>query len=299
MWPSFRAYRDDGKAILENDGIGAAIGVRIVPAGMLFGDDDGGRASDILSGDSIAMPAGAELAAVDVRFEKFGREYCLAVPLADRPPDNTDQPGYVPVLERIEAGVRQIGGETALLPVAVAKIGAELETVKQHVRGVPVLQADLRDAMVNPAHMALQIQNQVADILTVEEQAIWRAVRNAGGSQKLALPMLKREGRVNSAATLSRRVKEIDRKLREHNLPPCNASGPATRYQVTGGHKNDKGVEVPVEFSAVEQDWAKDPAERETTIKAFLAASPEEQQYFKETKPGIEDEAKTYRKGRQ
>jgi hypothetical protein len=169
--------------------------------------------------------------------------------------------------------------------------------VKQHVRGVPVLQADLKDARVVPEALALEIQNRIADILTVEQQEIWRAMRNAGGVQTEALPVLKNKGVVNSAATLTRRVKEIDEILKENGLPSCKTAGPVARYRQTGGYETLEGGVVPEQISVVEHDWAKDPAERETTIKSYLAASPEDQAVFRQSKPGIDDEARLYRKG--
>lgn len=201
-------------------------------------------------------------------------------------------------LEALQADVRDIKIATIHLPDAMAKVDSDLETVKKHVRGVPLLQADLRAAQVAPAAVALEIQNRIADILTMEEQEIWRAVRNADGVQKKALPSLMKSDLVKSAATLSRRVAEIDKKLAKHGLPPCNASGPAARYSKSGGYVNDKGKTVPAEVSAVDQDWAKDEVSRDTTIKAFLAAGPDDQAYFRQTNPGIEDEAKKYLKRR-
>jgi hypothetical protein len=186
MWPSFRAYRDDGKAILENDGIGAAIGVRIVPAGMLFGDDGGGKASDILSGDSIAMPAGAELAAVDVRFEKFGREYCIAVPLADKSPDGSDQPGYVPVLERIEAGVRQIGSDIALLPPVVAAVGRNVDAVLQTTTAIAKNEYELRQENAELRELAKGGILQFATRIKADDFRAFAAVMLAGNRSKAA-----------------------------------------------------------------------------------------------------------------
>ena len=55
---------------------------------------------------------------------------------------------------------------------------------------------------------------------------------------------------------------------------------------------------MPEELSIVERDWAKDPAERDTTIRSYLAASPEDKEYFHQTKPGIQEEADKYLKRR-
>jgi hypothetical protein len=291
-WPWFAAVRHNETVALTNSGIGPAHALRVTPAGMLFGGDGGTTPADIVSGGSVSLAFPGNTAALDILFEKFGRQYRVSVPIQEESAECTQTS-----METIGAAVKQIANATALIPVAVAKIGTDLETVKQHVRGVPVLQADLKDARVVPEALALEIQNRIADILTVEQQEIWRAMRNAGGVQTEALPVLKNKGVVNSAATLTRRVKEIDEILKENGLPSCKTAGPVARYRQTGGYETLEGGVVPEQISVVEHDWAKDPAERETTIKSYLAASPEDQAVFRQSKPGIDDEARLYRKG--
>ncbi|HPA19677.1 MAG TPA: hypothetical protein PLU30_18155 [Verrucomicrobiae bacterium] len=196
-----------------------------------------------------------------------------------------------PTLATVQAGILELQQMTNPISGAVARIEKTVATVHEHVRGVPVMQADLAEARVAPEAAALEIYNRIADILTPEEQTIWRAVRNSGGSQKNALESLRKSGVVKSAATLSRRVRGIDEKLRKNNLPPCNASSPAMRFTKGGGHANEEGMTVTEEISAVERDWADDPADRDTTIRAYLAASPEGKASFEQRKPGIKDEA--------
>ena len=208
------------------------------------------------------------------------------------------QPDKKNTLETLHADVQRIKEITDPLPAAIAKLGAGMETVQRHVRGVPILQAELTEARVVPEAAALELHNRIADIMTVEEQAIWREVRNASGIQKDALPSLRRMGVVNSTATLSRRVGEIDKKLHEHGLPPCAAVGPAIQYTKSGGYTNDDGKVVSEELSPVERDWADDPVDRETTIQSYLCAKPEDKAYFHEKNPGIEAEAKKYLKRR-
>ncbi len=201
-------------------------------------------------------------------------------------------------LEAIHADIRQIKEIAAPLPAAVAKVGANVETVQKHVRGVPILQAELTEAKLAPESLAVEIHNRIADILTPEEQTIWRAMRKAAGIQKDALVVLKQSGVVNSAAVLSRRVKVINPKLLANNLPPCDAPAPAATFTKHGGYVGKDGDEVPEELSVVERDWAKDPAERDTTIQSYLTAGPEDKEHFHQTKPGIQDEADKYMKRR-
>lgn len=194
-------------------------------------------------------------------------------------------------LQALHADVRQIMDQTAPLPAAVAKVGKDVEAVYDHVRGVPALQLELAEARVVPEALALEIQNRVAGLLSVPQQEIWRAMRNAGGVQTEALPVLRERGVVGSAPTLNRRVREIDEILRRNGLPPCSAYGPAVRYRTGVGPRSADGGTMAGEVSAVEHDWAEDPAERETTIRSYLAASPADREHFHQTKPGIEEEA--------
>jgi hypothetical protein len=205
----------------------------------------------------------------------------------------TEVGGEKSTLEAIHADVRTI---KEVVPAGIARIENGVETVQKHVRGVPILQAELAEARVVPENLALEIQNRIADILTTNDQEIWRAVRNAGGSQKNALPALHASGCAMSAATLSRRVRVINTKLRTHGLPLCDAPGPVVRFKKNGGQENDEGMGVPVELSPVETDWADDPGDRDTTIRAYLGASAVDRAYFLETKPGIEEEARKYLK---
>jgi len=201
-------------------------------------------------------------------------------------------------LVAIHADIRQIKDIAAPLPAAVAKVDKGLETVQKHVRGVPFLQAELAEAKVVPEALAVEIHTRIADILTPEEQAIWHAMRKAGGSQKNALPSLRQSGVVNSAPVLSRRVRAINPKLLANNLPACDAPAPAVTFTKHGGFVGKDGDEVPEELSVVERDWAKDPAERDTTVQSYLTASPEDKEYFHQTKPGIQEEADKYLKRR-
>ena len=196
-----------------------------------------------------------------------------------------------------DQNMSSLQGAVANIDKRTANTEKRTEVIHQHVRGVPVLQEDLADARIVPEALALEIQNRIADILTPEEQVLWRAVRNAGGNQKAAFPSLQQLGIVKSLPTLNRRIRNIDEKLRKNGLPPCNASGPTNRCKKIGGYKNAEGKDMPVEFSPVEKDWAKDPSDRDATIQSYLATrSEEDKKYFHQTYPSIEDEAKEYRK---
>ena len=94
-----------------------------------------------------------------------------------------------------------------------------------------------------------------------------------------------------SEATLSRRVRDIDEKLLKKGLPPCKASGPQIRFTKSGGHPDADGKSMPEDLSPVERDWANDQAERDITIQAYLNANPGDKEFFRQTKPGIEEEA--------
>jgi hypothetical protein len=198
-------------------------------------------------------------------------------------------------LVRVQAGIDELKERTASLPGALGSIEGKLDTVHEHVRGVPVLHGQLSEARKLPEQAALELFRQIQDILTPEQQRIWTAVRDAGGVQKDALPALKETGVVNSEPTLSRRVNEIDQKLKKHGLPPCKASGPRLRYRKSGGFKNGDGEEVPEEITAAGTDWREDPDERERIIRAYLATDEgEERDIYKGTFADIEAESAKY-----
>lgn len=194
--------------------------------------------------------------------------------------------------ERLYSVQQQVDRQTDLLKT----VGNRAEIIQQHVKGVPVLQEERDEARMVPESVALEIQKKIAEILEPEDQRIWMAVREAK-TQKGALKNLRQYG-IKSTATLSRRVKVINKILREHNLPPCvGVSGPETRYRKIGGHTNEDGKTSSVDLSPVERDWAKDPSDRDATIQSFLAVRTEEDKaYFRQTYPGIEDEAEKYLK---
>lgn len=169
-------------------------------------------------------------------------------------------------------------------------------TVHKHVRGVPILQADLADAKIMPDALAVEIVSRITDILTPDEQVIWHAMRKARGIQKDALPSLQAKGIVKSAATLSRRVADINTKLIANKLSPCDAPAPPVRFNRTGGYVNDDGKTVPEELSTQDHDWAVDPDSRDKTICSYLAASDKDKAVFHQLYYGIEDEAREYKK---
>jgi len=251
------------------------------------------KASDL---PSLSMIAGVAVVPVDTAFT------CAAEAIHGDCQQRCKTGVGVPVdrttLVAIHADIRQIKDIAAPLPAAVAKVDKGLDTVQKHVRGVPILQAELAEAILVPESLAVEIHSRIADILTPEEQAIWHAMRKAGGSQKNALPSLRQSGVVNSAPVLSRRVRAINPKLLANNLPACDAPAPAVTFIRHGGFVGKDGDAVPEELSVVERDWAKDPAERDTTIQSYLSASPEDKEYFHQTKPGIQEESDKYLKRR-
>ncbi|MEI7437976.1 MAG: hypothetical protein WCL16_14315, partial [bacterium] len=292
LWPLMTAWRNDGQVVVGNRGIGVALSVRLLRAGELPGVD-GTLGVDLGPGKEMSLEVQGAPSAIDVVFTKLGKQLRVTLPVMVAEPSAIDAAGQrspgpsadAAKLEAIQAVVEIINTNTGPLPAAIASVKNVVETVHQHVRSVPILQADLAEARVVPEDLALQLQNRIADILTLKEQAIWRAVRNAGGVQKYALPSLRASGIVKSTPTLSRCITLIDEKLVKNGLSPCNAAGPTVRHRKSGGYVDDKGKTVPQELSIVEQDWAADPAERDTTIRSYLAARPEDMAYFQQTKP--------------
>lgn len=178
----------------------------------------------------------------------------------------------------------------------IADLKKDVAVVHKHVQGVPLLQADLAEAKVAPDALAVEIYSRIADILTPNQLAIWHAIRRAGGSQKDALPSLRKAGIVKSASTLSRRVAEINDILIANNLPRCNAPTPPVRYNRSGGYENEDGKTVPEELSQPDREWSENPESRDKTIRQYLLASEQDRAVFRQMYYGIEDEADQYKK---
>jgi len=196
--------------------------------------------------------------------------------------------------DTIQTALQEIKQNTAPLKGSIAKIENTMEIVREQVRGVPRLQTDLAEARIDPKSLALEIQNRIADTLTPEEQRIWLAVR-AAGTQKGALKQVRKFG-ITSAATLNRRYRIITDKLKTIGLTPGDKSEPLTRAKESGGYPNNEGKNVPKDLSLNESHWTDDENERETTIRSYLAASPEDKAYFHLAKPGIKEEAEKHQK---
>jgi hypothetical protein len=200
-------------------------------------------------------------------------------------------------LDALHADVREIKQFAIPLPGAIANVEKGIESMLPHVRGIPKVLADLKEARLVPEEATRELFSQIQDLLTIEDQRIWTAVRTAG-TQKGAVELLREANLIMSEATLSRRVRDIDEKLRKKGLPPCKASGPSGRFSKSGGYTNAEGKAVAEDLTPVEKDWANDQAERDSTIQAYLNANSEDKVFFRHTKPGIEEEAQKYLKRR-
>jgi len=75
LWPLLAASRSEGRAVLSNMGIGAAIGVVARPTGVLLGDDGQPSTTDLIPDGSISFSVPDDVITVEVEFEKFGRRY--------------------------------------------------------------------------------------------------------------------------------------------------------------------------------------------------------------------------------
>jgi hypothetical protein len=198
-------------------------------------------------------------------------------------------------LEAVHEDVRETKEIATRLPTAIASVEKGIESMQPHLRGVPKVLDDLKEAKLVPEDATRELFTRIQDTLTLEQQRIWTAVRNAG-TQKGAIALLRKQDIDLSEATLSRRVHEIDEELAKHDLPPCKASGPRTRFTKSGGYTNDKGRTVPEELSEPDRDWADNPESRDSTIRSYLSVSDKEKADFHRLYYGIEDEADEYEK---
>lgn len=208
-------------------------------------------------------------------------------------PAGADAVQILAKLAEVHASVLENKEITERLPGAIAIVDNDVKSMQKDVRGVPQVLEDLEQAKRVPEDATRELFTRIQNVLTLEDQRIWAAVRNAG-TQKAAIAPLRQDNVVLSEATLSRRVKVIDEKLKKHGLSPCKASGPLRRFTKSGGYENEEGEMVPEEFSPVDSDWTKDAADRDRTIQSYLTARPEDKERFRETYFGIEDEAKQY-----
>lgn len=276
--------------------------VAIPRTNRVDGEDDAGlgeNANDVTSSPQEVLAAifeSMEALREEIRTQAVAKqEMSPQVVKGERVvPDVTIEMGTK--LETLHADIRDLKQIANPLPAAMANIEKKIAIVQQHVRGVPIMQSELAEAQVVPEALAVEIQNRISDILAPEEQEIWRAMRNAKGSQKDALVRLRQSGTVKSAPTLSRRVKEINEKLIKNNLPRCDVSTPDIRFRRSGGYANNDGKTVPEEISAIEQDWTRDPVVFDKIMRAYISALPEDRDEFHLGYPGIKEEAVEFRK---
>ena len=168
-----------------------------------------------------------------------------------------------------------------------------LKGIRPYVLGIPKVMADFAEARQIPEEAALKLHQRITEILTPQEQTIWRIVRTEG-TQKAAFEKLQEHG-IKSLATLSRRVKIIDEKLKKNDLPPCLGHVPATRFLRSGGLPGDCENVAPNDLSSTEYAWDKDPHEFKRTILSYLASPGDEKEAFHQSYPGIERRAEEYR----
>jgi hypothetical protein len=132
LWPAFDAFRQDGKVVLDNVGVGAALAVSTIPDDMLFVENDQEEPVDLLAGASMTLPAPDGRNAIDLQFEKLGRRYRISVPIAEKSPeadDATGTPGDSAPFEEIRAAISVVDknvGELVLNTAAIARNEYEL-----------------------------------------------------------------------------------------------------------------------------------------------------------------------------
>jgi DNA-binding NtrC family response regulator len=81
LWPRLTASRRDGKVTLSNDGIGAALALKLHPEGQLPPNTEQSIAFDLLAGGSVALELSDKLHSIDMCFEKLGKTCHLRVPI--------------------------------------------------------------------------------------------------------------------------------------------------------------------------------------------------------------------------
>lgn len=81
LWPLFSACRENGDVRLSNEGIGSALAVRIYAGNTNPRGGEHSAETVLGPGDTMSHPLTGDHAAVDVKFEKYGRAYSVKVPI--------------------------------------------------------------------------------------------------------------------------------------------------------------------------------------------------------------------------
>lgn len=82
LWPFLTAAREGGMVALQNIGIGIARALRAAPTGTLFSTTEASTEVDLCPDQNIQLPVSGAPTALDVRFEKYGKEHEIRVPIA-------------------------------------------------------------------------------------------------------------------------------------------------------------------------------------------------------------------------
>src|SRR5262249_30147352 len=81
LWPSLSATRRNEKVALLNDGIGAALAVRVQVEEQPVPNAKPATSTDLLPGRTATPELPGALDSLDVHFEKFGRTHHLRLPI--------------------------------------------------------------------------------------------------------------------------------------------------------------------------------------------------------------------------
>lgn len=203
-------------------------------------------------------------------------------------------------VKELRSGMREGLSLLKGLEVNAQTLGNKADFIQDHVRGVPRVLADLREAQVDPKSHALHLYRKFKSALSNEEIQIYDAVQRAG-SNKAALPELKAKGLVRSEAVLSRKMREIRKKLSEFEGVVLTGIGPGQRYgQVTVYDKETNEAQKETVDSKQEalSKWADDEEGRVDTIRQYLAADDETQEFYRSHYPDIEAEAMAWKEKR-
>lgn len=107
-WPYLRASVADNGVVVTNEGIGAAPGLALRPAGTLFEGDGACGCSDLAAGSTVTIAFPEQQGEAEIHFKKFGAERRLSVRLdhrraASAPSNATTSPALPINRKRVEA----------------------------------------------------------------------------------------------------------------------------------------------------------------------------------------------------
>jgi hypothetical protein len=171
-----------------------------------------------------------------------------------------------------------------------AAILQHLVAMRPHVEGVPPLVERATEALAEPLAAADEARRQMP--LSREEHEIRDAVAKHG-TQKTAAEALGM-----SEATVSRRMAEIRRKMKDAGFPEPIVFRPSSSYRQHVRSPDRAGMDDEVDIEVPALDWRDDPVAMEGMVRFYVSPnrSETERAEMRQAYPDIEAEGEEFRR---